>query len=123
MERTTPIFVKPGVPQISVEEFWEKMTELNWHDKSEGVIKPKSILVSADISAISVQFKRNVYYAIRSIPEFLILPDAVKLAVISHVVARGEDFYNFIINDPINVLYLINGEYQLCPHYKLNDYV
>jgi alcohol dehydrogenase YqhD (iron-dependent ADH family) len=100
---------------ITASEFWQKIADLNWVDKSEGFVIFNPIKLDDRVEKFAKQFKVHLNNII-NIPD---IDEESKKNIISHIIARGRDFYNAITDNPSFADYLIN-EHYCCKHYRLN---
>lgn len=101
---------------VTEEDFWNAIADLNWCDRSDGSMTVQNVCLSNPINDFAIKYKDNLDKIITEIlPNF-----EDKKALISHIIAKGEQFYNFIIADPTLIHYLIPYEYQVCRHYNLS---
>ena len=112
--RAQPIY-ESRKTNITASEFWQKIADLLWIDKSEGSVITDPIKRDDRVEKFAKPFKIHLNNII-NIPD---IDEEIKKNIISHIIARGRDFYNAITDNPSFAEYLVH-EHHSCPHYRLN---
>lgn len=109
-------------------DFWKIIDDLNWTDKSEGIMDIDRIINTIRFNTVNIQKLRNeftakydlVYNKIIDhdrISDDKILSNDIALndikSFISHIIGKGKNFYDLILDSPITSKYILTeNEYQ-----------
>jgi hypothetical protein len=119
MTEVAPIY-KSRTPNGAATEdlFWEKIAELRWTDRSDGIMPPtNNVRIDERFNTFVNRFHSNLYNALYRQPFFHNINNM--RGFLSHIIAKGFQFYAYVIENPSVCEYLVN-EYQACPHYGLS---
>lgn len=110
--------------------FWEVMKKLNWADRSDKritwtVVDNSTLNLSDDVVAnmqrVAGFIRKDLESSLNKLEFFTALAPQEQLDLVSHIIARGKEFYDFVVSEPSICAYLVDGsEYQACPLFDLN---
>lgn len=104
------------------EAFWVEIGRLRWCDRSDRIITD---IAGVDVAGSRLSFEEmcDIGNRMKAVLINVLEPRyGDNKALISHIIARGVDFYKFILGNPTVVEYLVTGsEYQSCSAYSLNE--
>jgi hypothetical protein len=97
-------------------QFWHFIQSLNWRDRSDGPVNGSAIQnLQGDDRSMFKQFfskyleeLRTAFKAKKFFTGFGIKDKKVEDDILSHVIARGQEFYVPVLDDPIFAEYLVN---------------
>ena len=100
-----------------IEKFWTIMRKIRCIDKDEGRMTASRVSMSAADKNLVILLMDNRFIPMlrRSLDEvpFETLSEQDQKNFFSHVIAKGEVFFNGILENPIISLYLLNNFYPI----------
>ncbi len=105
-------------------DFWKVVAKLEWCNRAQGVIRNRGPIqenkkVTEKAKELAQQLHTSLYRD--NVMEYLSLRTKKRREVISHILARGQTYYEYILMEPLKISELLPNEYQKCRHYYFDQ--
>lgn len=113
-EDDIPDYQSNDSPVKSDISFWDRISELGWRDRSEGMSDDEAKRMKKRFSSDELKTYKPVYAVLleqlmQQLRDCSIVSEQELRALASHCIARGSQFYHAILDDPYFAAYLVES--------------